>query len=54
MYVSSSFAYCYHLVNGITLSLPQSGPNMGLDPDSTYLIMSVWPIKNPCMALGAW
>ncbi len=19
---------------------------MGLDPDSTYLIMSVWPIKN--------
>jgi hypothetical protein len=27
---------------------------VGLDPDSTYLIMSVWPIKNPRMALGAW
>ena len=30
---------------------------MGLDPDSTYLIMSVWPIKNPHMALvlgGIW
>ncbi len=22
------------------------------DPDSTYFIMSVWPIKNPCEALG--
>ena len=27
--------------------------SLGLDPDSTYLIMSVWPIKNPRMALGA-
>ncbi len=25
---------------------------MGLDPDSTYLIMSVWPIKNPHMAMA--
>jgi hypothetical protein len=25
-----------------------------LDPDSTYLIMSVWPIKNPRIAKDAW
>jgi hypothetical protein len=25
---------------------------VGSDPDSTYFIMSVWPIKNPCEALG--
>jgi hypothetical protein len=27
---------------------------VGSDPDSTYFIMSVWPIKNPCKALGVW
>ena len=26
---------------------------MGSDPDRTYFIMSVWPIKNPCRAIGA-
>ena len=26
---------------------------MGSDPDRTYFIMSVWPIKNPCKAIGA-
>ena len=25
---------------------------MGLDPDSTYFIMSVWPVKNPCRTAG--
>ena len=25
---------------------------MGSDPDSTYFIMGVWPIKNPCRATG--
>jgi hypothetical protein len=23
---------------------------VGLDPDSTYFIMSVWLVKNPCRA----
>ena len=26
---------------------------MGSDPDRTYFVMSVWPIKNPCKAIGA-
>ena len=27
---------------------------MGSDPDRTYFIMSVWPVKNPCRAIAAW
>jgi hypothetical protein len=26
---------------------------MGSYPDSTYFIIGVWPIKNPCKAIGA-
>ena len=26
---------------------------MGSDPNSTYFIMSVWPVNNPCKAIGA-
>jgi hypothetical protein len=27
--------------------------NIGSDPDSTYFIMSVWPVKNPCKTAGS-
>jgi hypothetical protein len=27
---------------------------LGSDPDSTYFIMSVWPVKNPRRAIVAW
>jgi hypothetical protein len=42
-----------HIVSKISNSI-YSSESLGLDPYSAYLIMSVWPIKNPRIATDAW
>jgi hypothetical protein len=42
------------LVFNIKLFLLLLGIFVGSDPDSTYFIMSVWPVKNPCRVTGTF